>query len=54
MCPPDPILATVRPFRIRQKMNKPPLPAMQARGERILLRLPANVQQAKGKLSKRL
>jgi hypothetical protein len=37
-------------------MVKPPLPATHASEarEKDLLRLPANVQQAKGKLSKRL
>ena len=57
--PPDPI-PTVRPFRIRQKMNKPSLPANHAKttsrkgkGEKDFIVF-ANVQQAKGKLSKRL
>jgi hypothetical protein len=37
-------------------MDKPPLPDTQPRkqGKMIILRLPTNMQQAKGKLSKRL
>ena len=55
--PPAPI-PTVRPFRIRQKMNKPSLPANHAKTtsrkrEKDFVVF-ANVQQAKGKLSKRL